>query len=138
MHSNHLAYQAAKSVERALHQLFTRDEMALDQQETASGVFLDTEGAFSNTCYGTIRDVLVRHDSDHTIVRWIRATLEGRVAVATLSGFSMRLAISVGCPQRCVLSPLLWCLVGDYLLARLSRNGVFIQGYAGDMSSRGG
>jgi len=60
------------------------------------------------------------------------------VAVATLNGFSMRLAITSGCPQGCVLSPLLWCLVGDVLLARLSRNGVFIQGYAGDMSSRGG
>jgi len=29
-----------------------------------------------------------------------------------------------------VLSPLLWCLVVDDLLVRLSGNGVFIQGYA--------
>jgi len=59
MHSNQLAYQAAKSVKRALHQLVARVEKALDQQETALGVFLDTEGAFSNTCYGNIRDIFL-------------------------------------------------------------------------------
>jgi hypothetical protein len=60
------------------------------------------------------------------------------VAVAGLGGFSMRLAISRGCPQGGVFSPLLWCLMVDDLLARLSGSGVFIQGYADDMSSRGG
>ena len=78
-------------------------------------------------------DALVRHGSDYAILRWIGATMEGRVAVATLNGFSMRLATSRGCPRGgVVLSPLLWCLVADDLLARLSGNGVFIQGYADD------
>jgi len=42
----------------------------------------------------------------------------------------MRLAISRGCPQGGMLSSLLWFLVVDNLLARLSGSGVFIQGYA--------
>jgi triphosphoribosyl-dephospho-CoA synthetase len=33
-------------VQTALHQLVVRSEKALDQQETALGVFLDIEGAF--------------------------------------------------------------------------------------------
>jgi hypothetical protein len=45
----------------------------------------------------------------------------------------MRLAICRGCPQGSVLSPLLWCLVVDDLLARLSGNRVFSQGYADDI-----
>jgi hypothetical protein len=72
-------------------------------------------------------DVLVRHGSDHTIVRWIRVTLEGRMAVATLNGFSVRLAKSRGCPQGGVPSPLLWCLVVDDLLARFNGNGVSVK-----------
>jgi len=99
LHPNQHAYQAGKSVETALHRLVVPVEKALYQQETALGVFLDTEGAFNNTCYDTMCDALVRHGSDYTIVRWIRATLEGRVAVATLNGFSMRLAIARGCAQ---------------------------------------
>jgi hypothetical protein len=77
-------------------------------------------------------DAFVRYGSDHNIVRWIRATLDGRVAVASLNG-SMRIAISGGLPAEGVLSPILWCLLVDGLLARLSGNGVFIEGYADDM-----
>jgi hypothetical protein len=55
------------------------------------------------------------------------------MAVVTLGASSARLMISRGCPQGGVLSPLLWCLVVDDLLARLSGSGVFIQGYADDI-----
>ena len=54
--------------------------------------------------------------------------------MATLNGFSMRFAISRVCLQGGVLSTLPWCLVVDDLLARLSGNGVFIQGYTEDVS----
>jgi hypothetical protein len=76
---------------------------------------------------------VVRHGSANTIERWIRATLDGRVAVATFNEFSLRFAISRGCPQGGVLSPLLWCLVVDDLITRLSGSGVFSQGYADDI-----
>ena len=35
-----------------------------------------------------------------------------------------------GCPQVGVLSPFLWCLVANELLARLNEGGVYAQGYA--------
>ena len=97
------------------------------------GAFLDIEGAFNNTRYDTMCDALVRHGSEYTIVRWIKATLEGCVAVATLNEISLRFVISRGCPQGGVLSPLLWCLVVNDLITRLSGSGVFIQGYADDI-----
>ena len=37
--------------------------------------------------------------------------------------------VSRGCPQGGALSPLLWCLVVNELLARLSEGGVYSQGY---------
>jgi len=78
-------------------------------------------------------DVLVSHGAEYTIVWWIRATMDGRVAVATLDGLSVWLAISRYCSQRGVLLPLLWCLVIDDLLARFSEVGVFVQGYTDDI-----
>jgi hypothetical protein len=133
LHTNEHAYQAGKSVETALHQLVVRVEKALDQQEIALGAFLNIEGAFNYTCYGTMCDALVRHGSEYTIVRWIRATLEGCMAVATLNDISLRFAISRGCPQGGVLSPLLWCLVVNDLITRFSGSGVFIQVYSDDI-----
>jgi len=120
-------------MQTALHQLGVQAEKVHDEQKTALGAFLDTERVFNNTCYETMCDALIRHGSDYTIVRWIRATLEGRIAVATLNGFSMSLAISRSCPQGGVLSPLLWCLVVDDLFATPSANGIFIQGYTDDI-----
>jgi len=49
LHPNQHAYQSGKSVDMALHQLVVRVEKALNQQETALGVFLDIKGAFNNT-----------------------------------------------------------------------------------------
>jgi hypothetical protein len=132
LHSNQHAYQVGKSVETALHQLVVRVEKALDQQEVVLGVFLDIERAFSNTSYVSMCTALCRHGVEYTIIRWFRATLEGQRATATLGGLSRSVAVSKGCPQGGVLSPLLWCLVVGDLLAGLSRS-VYAQGYADDI-----
>jgi hypothetical protein len=83
LHPNQHADQAGKSVETALHQLVVRIEKGLDQQETALGVFLDIEGAFNNTSFYSICAALAKHGVSCTIIQWIRATLEGRLATAT-------------------------------------------------------
>jgi hypothetical protein len=99
LHSDQHAYQAGKSVETALHQLVVRVEKALDQQEIALGSFLDIGGAFINICFDTMCDAIVRRGCEYTIVRWIRATLEGRVAVAAPNETSMWVAISNSAPK---------------------------------------
>jgi len=120
-------------VETALHQLVVWVEKALDQQEIALGVFLDVEGAFDNTSYDFMCSALTRHGVDQTIVRWIGATLEGRMATAAFGGVSRSVAVSRGCPQGGVLSPLLWYLVVNELLVRLNKGSVYAQGYADDI-----
>jgi hypothetical protein len=69
LHPNQHAYQAGKSVETALRQLVFRVEKALDQQETALGVFLDIEGAFNNTSHDSMCAALAKHGVDYTIIR---------------------------------------------------------------------
>jgi hypothetical protein len=75
-------------VETALLQLVICVEKALDQQETALDVFLDIDGAFNNTSYDSMCAALFKHGVIYTIVWWIRATLEGCMAVATFGRFS--------------------------------------------------
>jgi hypothetical protein len=45
-----------------------------------------------------------------------------------LGGLSKSVGVSRGCPQGGVLSPLLWYLVVDELIARLNGDGVYTQG----------
>jgi hypothetical protein len=120
-------------VETALHQLVVQVEKALDQQEIPLGAFLDIEGAFNNISYDSMCAALAKHGVDYTIIQWIGATLEGRMATATLGGFTRSVTVSRGCPQGGVLSPLLLCLVVNELLARLNEGGVYSQGYADDI-----
>jgi len=103
LHPNQLAYQAGISVETALHQIMVWNEKVLDQQVTALGVFLDIEWVFNSISCGSMSDTLVRHGVDHTIVWWIRATLEGHMAVATLNVPSMRIVVSRG-SHSCVVA----------------------------------
>jgi len=95
------------------------------------GVFLDIEGAFDNTSYDSMCSALTRHGVDQTIVRWIKATLEGRLATADFGGVSRSVAVSRGCHQE-VITPL-WCLVVNELLVRLNEGSVYAQGYADDI-----
>jgi hypothetical protein len=132
LHPNQHAYQAGKSVEAALLQLVVWVEKALDEQEIALSVFLDIEGTFSNTSYDSMCAALAGHGVDYTIVQWIRATLEGRQATATLGGLPRSVAMSRGCLQGGVSSPVLWCLVNE-LLARLNEGGIYSQGYVDDI-----
>jgi hypothetical protein len=114
-------------------QLVVQTEKALDQQETALGVFLDIEGVFINTSHDSTCVALARHGVSYTIIRWIRATLEGQMATATLGEVSKSIEVAKGCPQGGVLSPLLWCLVVEELITRLNRVRIYAQGYADDI-----
>jgi len=106
LHPNQHAYQAGKSMELALHRL--------DQQKPALGVFLDIAGAFSHTSFHPMCVVLVRHRVGYTTVGWIKATLEGRLAMGTLGSLSRGLQCPgvVGrealCPRSCGDSLLIW------------------------------
>jgi hypothetical protein len=68
-----------------------------------------------------------------TTVRWIRATLEGRLATAIPNYSFRRVVVSRGYMQGGVLSSLLWCLVVDEPIARLNRGGVYTQGHTDDI-----
>ena len=85
LHPNWHAYKAGKSVETALQQLVFQVDKALDQHQSALGVFLDTTGSFNFTSLDSIKTALVLCGVSSTIVQWIRASLEGHLATAAIS-----------------------------------------------------
>jgi hypothetical protein len=55
------------------------------------------------------------------------------MAAANHGGSSKIVAVIRGCPQGGVLSPVLWCLVVNDLIARLNGGGIYNQGYVNDI-----
>jgi hypothetical protein len=56
LHPNQYAYHTGKSMEMALHQLIVWAKKAINQQETAVGVILDTEGTFNYITFDSMCD----------------------------------------------------------------------------------
>ena len=128
------AYQSGKSCQTALHEIVSRVEKSLNNKEIALGVFLDIEGAFDNTSYKSINEALLNKQISPTLNKWVSSMLKSRQILASVFGDTVAVTATRGCPQGGVLSPLLWNLVVDELLANLnSRSGLYAQGYADDI-----
>ena len=117
LHQNQSAYRAGMSTETALLQIVHRLEKSLKYKETALGAFLDFEGAFENTSFEAIIKAARELGLEETCCRWVRSMLESRLVHTSLIGSSLTAKVAGGCPQGGVLSPLLWNLVVDKLLA---------------------
>ena len=100
----------------------------------AVGLFLDIEEAFKFTTVEAICRAAERHGLGVTITRWIRNMLSTHQLTVTRGEGTVTASVGRGCPQVGVISPLLWCLVVDELLDRLSRADIYAQGYAGDLA----
>jgi ribonuclease HI len=131
-HSQH-AYRAGRSTETALYQLTTTIRGALDCKETVICAFLDIEGAFDNTSHDAVRRALESRGVDYAMVDWIVAMLDTREVETQVGHGTITVNTTRGCPQGGVLSPLIWSLVVDELLAKLSEMGISCQAYADDI-----
>jgi len=78
-------------------------------------------------------DALVKYGVPRSLADWIDHMLGNRL-LETYKGDSKILGtITSGCPQGGVLSPLLWNLVVDELLTRITQMGCQVVGYADDI-----
>ena len=133
LHKHQYAYQAGKSTETALHTLVSLVEKSLKCKESALCAFLDIQGAFDNTKYDAINEALRSRNVDGTTANWIQSMLTSREISASLGDTSITITAAKGCPQGGVLSPLLWSLVVDSLLRKLTLLGYDVIGYADDV-----
>jgi len=134
LHANQHAYQAGKSTDSALHKLVSRVEQSLVIGEVALGCFMDIEGAFDNTNFEAIRQALVERGVGRVVVRWISSMVRDRTVEANVCGHKANLWVAKGCPQGGILSPILWSLVVDSLIAKLNAEGIYAQGYSDDLT----
>jgi hypothetical protein len=83
------------------------------------GAILDIEGGFHRTSFDIIQQAAERHGIEPAVCRLICSTLESRNISATWSQETLGATRARGCPQGCVLSPLLWSLLVDDIFGDL-------------------
>lgn len=134
IHPLQFAYTKGKSTELAAHHLVSKLEEAQSKNLLAISTFMDISGAFDNTGFSSMYKALEEKNVEPTCIGWIKSVLEHRIITSSLGGVTTSIIPSKGCPQGGVLSPLLWSLVIDELLADLNSNGFHAIGYADDVA----
>jgi ribonuclease HI len=132
LHERQHAYRTGRSTESALHQMVSRVEKALEQREFALGVFFDIQGAFDNTPFEAVETALRQRLVRPSVTRWTGNMLRQRGVFATMGDTKHEVRVMRGCPQGGILSPVLWTLVVDSLLAKLNAESYYTQGYSDD------
>lgn len=133
-HMSQHAYMRGRSTDTALHGLLGPIEDSVGAGEFALSVFLDIEGAFDNTSFDEIENVLQRKGVDDLLRIWIGRMLRDRVLSSELNDVGVCRVVGGGCPQGGILSPLLWNLTVDSLLKELKDDGYHIIGFADDVT----
>ena len=104
-------------------------EGQLEQKGFAIGIFMDIEGAFNYTFGDVIRAAMITHGVPTAVVEWIFHMLGIWNLTTNKGNTTLCGTVDSGFPQGGALSPLLWCLVVDELLHKLSRQGYYPIGY---------
>ncbi|CAH2095823.1 unnamed protein product [Euphydryas editha] len=133
LHPNQHAYCQGKCTDSALQAVVSVIESALSEKCFCLGIFLDIEGAFDKTKFTKIKDALHRHGVCNTLKTWTGNMLQHRI-ILMVEGESQRAMVAKGCPQGGVISPLLWNMVVNDLIAALNDNYYYTVGYADDLA----
>lgn len=133
LHPSQHAYRAGRSTDTALYQLTNEIQKSLEVKEITICAFLDIEGAFDNTSHDAVEKALKRKGVHHTISRWMCELLKSRIAETKVGNKTIKVSTTRGCPQGGVLSPLMWSLVVDELLEKITNCGIRCIGYADDI-----
>ena len=113
--------------------LTTKVAKSIEAKEIALAAFLDIEGAFDNVSHASMQRAMRYHGFDTVTSKWIQTMLNSREITAVLGNSSVTRRTTKGCPQGGVLSPLLWSLVVDELLQKLTEQGFEVVGFADDV-----
>lgn len=128
------AYQPGRSTDQALDDLNRLISKSLEDKEIATATFIDIEGAFNNATTNSLVEALSNKSTPTKLCQWVRASLETRVIISTLGEASIEAMAGGGCPQGGVLSPLLWSILIDGLINRMTNEGFYCLGYADDIA----
>ena len=129
-------FKKGSSTETALHKIVHKIEKWIAQKGYALGTFLDIEGAFDNVSFKAVSSAINKSPVDPSTASWIINMVTDRYVTITHKTASRRIKVRRGCPQGGVLSPFLWNLIVDDLLAfTMDAVPAYLQAFADDLVS---
>ena len=97
------------------------------------GVFLDIRGAFDNVNYDYIKQAMTRRGIDSSTIQWYMNFLRVRQGCLTIKGLKLIRLLRRDFPQGGILSPFIWNIIFDELIALFERTVVNCFAFADDL-----
>ena len=129
---NQHAFRSGSSCDTALSRVVDTIEAAICRKQYALAVFLDISGAFDNLIPSAAIQGMKEKGLPNFLVNWYQHYLGNRHIRASIKGVTKYRSLTKGTPQGGVLSPLVWNLAFEKLLALFDRGPVKIVGFADD------
>lgn len=129
---NQHGFREEHSTITALSNLREKIKTLLQENKYVMAVSLDIEGAFDNVSWIILAEII----DNLPILSYLKSVLKNYLSGRRI-GFRFSQGIQwfnlyKGCPQGSCIGPLLWLLVADELLKRMSSAGIDGQAYADD------
>lgn len=126
------AFKKGYSCDSALSEFVDDIESSILRGHLALSVSLDIEGAFDNISHEAAVSAMRAKKISPTIVSWFEQYLTKRSVEIDLLGQKCSRKLIKGTPQGGILSPLIWNLTFDPMLALLNAGPVRARGFADD------
>ena len=134
--SNNLySYREGMSTDTALHNVVSKLEKSMENNELAIIVFLDISGAFSDASIEGLLGALERKNIQENLGEWIANMLSNRTVTASKGEDKVTKPINRGTPQGGILSPLIFNVDVDEGIEEINNNTpTEAHGYADDIN----
>lgn len=130
---NQHAYTRGMGTETALTEVVNFAEKMILRGQNCLLVSFDCTGAFDYIKHEKAREVMTDLGYSQTIINWYEFYLQHREVSATLSGVTKTIRPMRGSPQGGVLSPVVWTMIMNPLLAQFTQGPIKAVGYADDI-----
>lgn len=132
--NNQHGFCKGKSTETAMHTLANIVEENVKNKVFTTVAFLDVSGAFDCRWPPAILAALAKYNCPKYLIGIIESLFENREASINVNDFIFKYIVSIGCPQRGILSPFLWKILAKQLINSVFHFKFKIIGYADDIA----
>ena len=132
IHTRQHGFRTDRNTETSISNVVKYIETHIHQEQHVLAVFLDIQAAFDTIDPKQVKNALLLHGGDPTMVKWYYNYITHRNLHIEVKGSEAKLSTSTGFPQGGVCSAKFWIVAFNEAIQILNKHGVYGNGFADD------
>ena len=132
IHSQQHGFRSDRSTESAISYMTNYIESFVMKGQQCVGLFLDIKSAFDSISPSQIKNQLIKHGGDRSLVGWYDNYISHRDLIFEIQNTKINISNGIGFPQGGVASAKFWLIAFDPAVSIINTHGVFGNAFADD------